>query len=288
MPLQKITDQATQIGENPLWHPREKRLYWTDIPTGRLFRYDPASGTTENFYKGEIVGGFTFQADGSLLLFMGKGKIARWQDGKLTTLIEEIPEERESRFNDVIADPQGVVFAGTMPTSARGGRLYRLGLDLSLRALVNNVAISNGLAFTPNRKHLYYTESDAKKIHIFDYDEKKSEISNQRLWKDLAAEKGVPDGMTVDSEGCIWSARWDGGAVYRYAPDGEILQKIDIPAKKVTSICFGGDDLRDLYITTALNGGVRSEEGEGAGALFHLRLNVCGFPEFYSRIGMEL
>lgn len=286
MSLTLITDQATQIGENPLWHPLESRLYWTDIPTGRLFRYDPASDHTEEIYKGETVGGFTFQAGGGLLLFMAGGKIARWQDGKLTTLIDEIPAEQKSRFNDVIADPQGRVFAGTMPSSARGGRLYRLERDRSLLPLVDNVAISNGLGFTPDHKHLYYTESDAHKIHLFDYDEKSGEISNQRVWKDFSAETGVPDGMTVDREGCIWSARWDGSAIFRYAPTGELLEKVNIPAKKVTSLCFGGVDLRDLYITTALNNGSKSKEGAGAGALFRFRVAVGGFTEFFSKVNL--
>lgn len=286
MPLELITDQATQIGENPLWHPNEKRLYWTDIPTGRLFRYAPATNETEQFYSGDPVGGFTFQADGSLLLFMQRGRIALWRDGDLNTLIDEIPAERESRFNDVIADPRGCVFSGTMPTSTSGGRLYRLERDLGLIPLLENIQISNGLAFTPDRKGLYYTESEAHKIYFFNYDETTGAISNQRQWKDFSAEPGVPDGMTVDSEGCIWSARWDGGGIYRYTPAGELLEKIDIPAKKVTSICFGGDDLRDLYITTALYGGTKANEGSGAGALFRLRVDVNGLPEFYSKIGL--
>jgi len=92
--------------------------------------------------------------------------------------------------------------------------------------------------------------------------------------------------MTVDSEGCVWSARWDGGAIYRYAPNGERLERIAMPAKKISSMAFGGDDLRDVYITTALHGGTKAEEGNGAGALFRLRVNVPGLPEFYSKIGI--
>ena len=285
MPLQLITDQNNELGENPLWHPAEKKLYWEDILTGRLFRYDPATDQTETIYTGDLVGGFTFQAGGGLLLFMARGRIALWKDGQLTTLIDEIPAERESRFNDVIADPLGRVFCGTMPTAEHGGRLYRLERDLSLTPLVENVAISNGMGFTRDRKTFYYTESDARKIHIFDYDETTGALTNQRLWRDFSAGPGVPDGMTVDSEGCVWSARWDGNAIFRYAPDGTELQKVEFPAKKVTSLCFGGDDLRDLYITTALHGGTKAEEGEGAGALFRLRVDVPGLPEFYSRIG---
>src|SRR5690348_1989432 len=126
MQLEVICDYRCEIGENPLWHDIEKRLYWCDIPTGRLFRYDPGNGKHEQFYQGEIVGGFTIQADGSLLLFMAHGAVKLWRKGSLTTLIDEIPEERETRFNDVIADPAGRVFCGTMPAGPRPGRLYRL------------------------------------------------------------------------------------------------------------------------------------------------------------------
>ena len=284
MQLEKITELDLQTGENPLWHPAEKKLYFTDIPTGRLFRYDPATDKTEQFYDGDTVGGFTFQADGSLLLFMERGRIARWQDGELTTLIDEIPAERESRFNDVIADPQGRVFCGTMPSPTTGGRLYRLDRDLGLVPLVENVQISNGMGFTRDYKQFYYTESVARKIYLFDYDQATGDLTNKRVWRDFSADPGVPDGMTVDSEGCIWSARWDGGAVFRYAPNGDLLEKIELPAKKIPSICFGGDDLRDLYITTALDGGTKAEEGQGAGALFRARVDVAGVPEFYSKI----
>ncbi len=284
MSLEQITDPKMQTGENPLWHPAEKKLYFTDIPTGRLFRYDPASDQTEEIYAGDIVGGFTFQADGALLLFMERGRIALWRDGDLTTLVDEIPAERESRFNDVIADPQGRVFCGTMPSPSAGGRLYRLDRDLSLVPLVENVQISNGMGFTRDYKQFYYTESLAHKIYLFDYDHATGALANQRLWRDFSAEAGVPDGMTVDSEGGIWSARWDGHGVFRYSPQGEFLQKIEIPAKKVSSLCFGGDDLLDLYITTALDGGTKAEEGQGAGALFRQRVDVAGVPEFYSRI----
>jgi len=111
-----IADYACQCGENPLWHPVQKRLYWTDIPRGRLYRYDPAAKRHEECYAGEVVGGFTIQADGALLLFMARGAVARWDGGKLEHVIGEIPDERESRFNDVIADPAGRVFCGTMAT----------------------------------------------------------------------------------------------------------------------------------------------------------------------------
>ena len=104
---------ACETGENPLWHAIEQKLYWCDIPNGRIFRFDPATGLHEQCYEGRPVGGFTVQYDGSLLLFMDRGTIARWHDGELTEIVESIPAELESRFNDVIADPKGRVYCGT-------------------------------------------------------------------------------------------------------------------------------------------------------------------------------
>lgn len=134
-----IADYCCETGENPLWHPLEKRLYWCDIPNGRIFRYDPASEIHEKCYEGRPVGGFTIQGDGSLLLFMDRGTIANWHDGSLVEVLAEIEAERASRFNDVIADPRGRVFCGTMATNEEKGRLYRLNLDGSLEVVLNNI-----------------------------------------------------------------------------------------------------------------------------------------------------
>ncbi len=278
-----IADYQCVTGEGPLWHPQEGRLYWVDIPTGRMFRYDPATGHHEQFYQGDVVGGFTIQDDGALLLFMARGAVKIWRDGQLETVIEEIPEERESRFNDVFADPEGRVFCGTMPIRERGGHLYRLDTDGSLHKLLDGIQVSNGMGLTLDRRQLYYTESGAKKIYLFDYDQATGELSNQRVFKDLTGEEGVPDGMTVDAEGCVWSARWDGSCLVRYSPEGEELQRIFFPAKKVSSVIFGGPDYTDIYVTTA-GGNDKATNGPGAGGLFRLRLGIRGLPEFPSRV----
>lgn len=280
-----IADYQCHNAENPLWHPFEQRLYWTDIPTGRLFRYDPASKTSEQIYSGEPVGGFTIQADGSLLLFKTRGTIELWQEGKITTVIAEIPEERESRFNDAIADPNGRVFCGTMPTPERQGRLYRLDSDLSLKVMREGVEVSNGMGFTSDRKLFYHTDSDKREIYLFDYDESSGNLSNQRVFITTPVSEGVPDGMTVDASGYIWSARWNGGHLFRYSPDGMEVLRVPFPARKVTSVTFGGTDYTDIYVTTA-GGDNRDEEGTGAGAVFRLNLGIQGVPEFLSRISL--
>jgi D-xylonolactonase len=278
-----IANYCCETGENPLWHPMERRLYWTDIPAGRLFRYDPATNTHEQFYEGRPVGGFTIQADGSLLLFMDRGTIACWRDGVLTTVVEEIPEERASRFNDVIADPQGRVFCGTMSTDTNQGRLYRLDLDGSLSLVLAGIGCSNGMAFTLDRKRLFYTDSLAREIYIFDYNMDDGSIRNQAVFARFAEGDGMPDGATLDSQGRLWSALWDGSCVVCLLEDGTIVQRIMLPTAKVSSMTFGGDDLKDMYITTA--GGNAPPEGDAAaGALFRVRAGVAGVPEFFSRI----
>ncbi|MBI5395943.1 MAG: SMP-30/gluconolactonase/LRE family protein [Verrucomicrobia bacterium] len=280
-----IVDCQCVTGEGPLWHPTEKRVYWTDIPKGQMLRYDPATGQHERFYEGEIVGGFTIQADGALLLFMARGAVKVWRDGKLATVIAEIPDEFGSRFNDVIADPAGRVFCGTMSCKERAGSLYRLDTDGRLTKILSGIGCSNGMGFTPDRRHLYYTDSAKREIYRFDYDAISGDITNQRLFVRTPEGEGVPDGMTVDTEGCVWSARWDGGALVRFAPDGREEQRILFPAKKVSSVIFGGDDLGDLYVTTA-GGDKRESEGAGAGALFRVRPGSRGLPEFCSRVGL--
>jgi sugar lactone lactonase YvrE len=280
-----IADYQCITGEGPLWHSDEQRLYWVDIPQGRLFRYDPATHKHEQCHEGEAVGGFTIQADGSLLLFLARGAIKVWRDGELERVIDEIAEERESRFNDVIADPAGRVFCGTMPSGDVLGRLYRLDPDGTLTVLLPEVGCSNGMGFTPDRKAMYYTDSARREIYLFDYDLQQGTLSNRRLFVRTPEGEGVPDGMTVDAEGYVWSARWDGGCLVRYAPDGSEERRIRFPAKKVSSVTFGGPDYTDIYVTTA-GGQNKADEGAGAGALFYLNLGIRGVPEFRSRIGL--
>jgi len=285
-----IADYQCVTGESPLWHPDEQRLYWVDIPRGRMFRYHPASGQHEQVYEGDVVGGLTIQSDGALLLFMARGAVKIWRDGELTTVIDQIPDERESRFNDVIADPEGRVFCGTMPTRERLGRLYRLDPDGRLTRLLDGIGCSNGMGFTLDRRRMYYTDTRKGEIYLFDYDQETGAIANQRVFVRVPEREGegTPDGMTVDAQGCVWGARWGGGCVVRYAPDGTEDRRIHFPARKVSSVIFGGKDYTDLYVTTA-GGNNKPEEGVGAGALLRVRLaheGIRGLPEFRSRIAV--
>ena len=167
-----VANTRCQVGEGPYWHPDEHRLYWVDIPAGQLFRYDPAAKSHELVYESpdDPIGGFTLQRDGALLLFQSRGAVRTWRDGRVETLLAEIPAERDGRFNDVIADPEGRVFCGTMPIGDRPGRLYRLDPDLSLHLVLDDAGISNGLGFSPDLTRLYHTDSTKRLISVFDYD----------------------------------------------------------------------------------------------------------------------
>ncbi len=289
-----LADFECVVGENPLWHPDEKKVYWCDIPPGRIFRYDPRTGESEMCLEArEAVGGFTLQSDGALLLFMARGAVKVWRGGRdLETVLDEIPTERDSRFNDVIADPRGRVFCGTMATRERAGNLYRLDPDGTLTHLLDGVGCSNGLAFTPDGTGLYHTDTRKGTITLFDYDPDSGAIANPRPF--LRIEHGPlapgqfapgPDGMTVDAEGFVWSAMWDGACLVRYAPDGSEERRIEFPVRKVSSLTFGGADLSEAYVTTA-GGERKATDGARAGSLFRVVPGVRGVEEFRSRIGL--
>jgi D-xylono/L-arabinono-1,4-lactonase len=282
--IEIICDYACELAEGPLWHQDEGRLYWVDINCGRIYCYDPRTGEHQMVLDaGVAVGGFTIQEDGALLLFMDKGAVKRYHGGVLSTLLEEIPEERDSRFNDVCTDPLGGVFCGTIETAKHPGALYRLDPQGKCTRLFGEVGVSNGIGFSPDRKTMYYTDSPKQAIYRFDYDPGSGAISNRSILVQIPESLGSPDGMTVDADGYLWAAIWDGSCLIRFSPDGKEVQRFLFPAKKVSSLTFGGPEYEDVYVTTA-GGENKAEEGPGAGAIFHLRPGVRGVPEFRSKI----
>lgn len=277
-----IADYACHIGENPLWHPLEHRLYWTDIPTGRLFQFDPGTGEHRQIFAGRPVGGFTFQADGGLLLFMDRGTIGSWRNGELTDLLSSLPQERHSRFNDVYADRTGRVFCGTMSTDQQPGRLYRLDTDGHLHLVLEGIGCSNGIAISEDQKDFYYTDSFARQIYRFDYDDITGNLENKEVFATFR-EDGLPDGITLDTEGRLWVALWGGGCIVRLSEQGSIVEKYELPVAKVASLTFAGEDLDDLYVSTA-GGDDKTANGSLAGAVFRFRTSSRGLPENVSRV----
>ncbi len=279
-----LAQEKCETTEGPLWNDEEQALYWVDIPAGKLYRHEPGTGETRLVISaGGSVGGYTFQRDGSMLLFGDNGAVRLLRDGALTTLREEIEDEAGARFNDVIADPEGRVFCGTMPHDKRPGRLYRLDHDGELTLLLEDAGLSNGMGFSPELTHFYHTDSDKGTITRFNYDYRTGEISRPTVIATIPAADGVPDGMAVDSVGTIWSAIWDGSNLVRFGPDGTIMEKVWFPARKVSSVTFGGPDYRDAYVTLA-GGNDPDNEGGSAGAVYKADLGVSGRAPFRSNI----
>ncbi|MBC7806842.1 MAG: SMP-30/gluconolactonase/LRE family protein, partial [Akkermansiaceae bacterium] len=195
---------------------------------------------------------------------------------------------RETRFNDVFADPEGRVFCGTMPAPDRPGRLYRLDTDGNLTIVLEGIGCSNGMGFTPDGRQMYYTDSAAKTITRFAYDRATGKLSDGAVFITVPRSpgEGSPDGMTVDADGNLWSARWGGGCLVRYSGEtGEEIDRIAIPrVNEVSSVSFGGPDYTQMYVTTA-SGHKKGAGKEDAGALFRVTVpGVRGVPEFVSRV----
>jgi D-xylono/L-arabinono-1,4-lactonase len=285
--IEPVANYHCVTGENPLWRAAEGRIYWEDIETGRLFRAEHVraqhdAAQHECFYRGDKLGGFTFQADGSLLLFEAD-RIARLTpDGERRVLKSGFDPAME-RFNDVIADPEGRVFAGTIGTSDQNGGLFCVERDGSARLLWRGTGCANGMAFTPDGRGLYWTCSTTRRIYLSDYDRATGALTDRRLFYAAPGPEGIPDGLSVDEQGHVWTTRWDGHAIYRLSPQAEVVERIELPVAKVSSIAFGGPDLDVAYVTTA--GGTGTAAGGAEGTLYRITgLGVRGQAEHLSRV----
>nr|CAA9210589.1 hypothetical protein AVDCRST_MAG63-1515 [uncultured Armatimonadetes bacterium] len=282
-----LVNEHCATGENPYWRPDDGRVYWTDIPNGRIYRYDPATGAHETVYDdpGAQVGGFTLQADGDWLLFRETDIATMAADGRHVRTVLPFRDEGAKRFNDVIADPEGRVFAGTIGVTKESGGLYRIDTDGAVTKVRSGTGNGNGMGFTPDGSRFYWTDSTAKRIYRYRYDRATGELSDETVFYQGSPEEGTPDGMAVDGEGFVWSARFRGSAILKHAPDdGRVLDRITLPAAKVTSLFFGGLELETLYVTTA--GGGEPDSADVDGTLFQVTLDrpVRGQHEFRSRI----
>jgi D-xylonolactonase len=249
-----------------------------------MYRYDPATDEAERFYDGAIVGAFTIQANGSLLLFMAEGRVCHWDDGALESVIDEILQEAGMRFNDVIADPRGRVFCGTMDDDEpSAGRLHRFDTDGPITEVLEHVELANGLGFIPDREGLYLTGSNRNSIHELHYDVSTGELSGPDVFSSRSGPR-MYDGLTVDASGAVWPALWEYGALVKHDAEGTVQRTIELPPKNVTSLTFAGPEFSTAYVITAARGA--DEADETAGALFRLEPGVEGVTEFRSTVSV--
>jgi D-xylonolactonase len=286
--VELVAELGCDIAENPLWHQEAERLFFLDITPGKIYAYDRSSGTCKVVAQSRITGGFTVQEDGSLLLFQD-GRIAVLElDGSIREVASGLCPDNH-RFNDVIADPEGRVFAGAM---GGNGKLFRIDRDGRVSEVADGFGCPNGMGFTPDLRGMYFTDSPARKIYYFDYDRQTGNLSNRRSFVEIAADEGLPDGMTVDAEGHVWSALWFGGRVKRYDPDGQVEREVFLPVTQTSSVTFGGPDLTEIYITSATSKGADplrpptcDPETRRGGDVYRLQIaNIRGKLPFRSRI----
>lgn len=285
-------DVECKIGECPLWQPDERRLYWTDIPDGRLYRADPDGAGYEVMYEGSMIGGFTFQADGSKLLFMADGAVRILDGGELETVVPGTDDG--VIFNDVVADPSGGVFCGKLALDGGPGSLCRLDTSGELTEVLGAVGTPNGMGFAPDDETFYFTDSADRRIYRFDYDPATGAISgreefaafvDERVCDGLSPEHyPVPDGMTVDRQGQVWTCLFGGNSLVQLGSDGTELARVAPPVSTPTSLTFGGEAYRDMYVTSGWLAHA-DRVPAAAGSLFRGRCDgVQGVPEFRSRV----
>ena len=276
-------DGHAALGEGPVWDDEHQRLVWVDILPGLVHRFDPATGDDHLFRAGKQVGSAGLRHGGGLVLAVEDGFALLdpgWQRLDQVAVVEH--SGPPVRFNEGKCDPAGRFLAGTMAydeTSAAGA-LYRLGTDLAVTKLFDGVTISNGLAWTPDGATMYYIDSPTQGVDAFDYDAATGRLGNRRRVVDIPAEAGLPDGMTLDANGCLWVALWGGSAVHRYTPDGRLDTVLPFPATNITCPVFGGPGLGTLYVTSAREGLDERQLAAQphAGALFAADVGACGLP----------
>jgi D-xylono/L-arabinono-1,4-lactonase len=290
--IQVVCNEMCHLGEGPIWHVDQQKLYWTDIYNRRIWVYETASKQHSVFWQGDCqVGGFAFTKMGGMVLCTDKGVfiIRPEQMGEcyaIPYLLFEIPFKKNEIFNDITVDPKGRIFAGTLDREHLTGDLYLLEKNKKPKIVLRGISCSNGMAFSINERFFFHTDTLKKRITRYSYERQTGQIKNPEVFFQGDESLGLPDGITLDSDDCLWIAFWGGSAVRRIDSTGNLIEEISLPVKQPSSVMFGGHDLRNLYITSSYQGADDMEKGldkDGAflgGPLYLYRTQVSGRAEW--------
>ena len=294
--FQALPVKPSLLGESPLWHPVEQRLYWCDIPAKLLNCYDPITAVHQRWPLDSEPGCCAAVQGGGLLLALRRGLVFfEPSTGDLRTLVAAPYDSRLERFNDGKTDADGRFWLGTIyePRDATNAALYCFdGEQLIKRG--DGITTSNGLAWSPGGDVMYWADTKAHSVRAFDFDMVTGSMTRPRTFcefpgktadQDLASYKGRPDGAAVDAQGCYWVAMFEGARLMRFAPTGEPLAEIELPVRCPTMPCFGGADLKTLYLTTSRENrpALELEREPLAGYVLHTRVEVPGLPSALAR-----
>jgi sugar lactone lactonase YvrE/DNA-binding IclR family transcriptional regulator len=283
--VQCLSENRSLLGEGPCWSPRDGALYWVDILTPSIHRFDTSTAQDTEIKLGAMVSLAIPKATGGLLVATPGGLMTFDDTTKRLSLLCHPEADRPgNRYNDGKCDRMGRLWVGSldMGTAANRGNLFRVDPDGNWKKMDTGFTVANGLGWSPDNKRMYFTDSTRRTIYVYDFDLLSGNIANRRNFITLRANEGTPDGLTVDEEGCLWVAVWDAWRVSRYSPQGEELLRIKMPVPRPTSCCFGGPDLDTLYVTSA---SVRLNEdalraAPLSGSLFAIKIpGVRGLPE---------
>jgi len=284
--LETAAQASAILGEGPSWDAEQGVLYWVDIEGYAVHIYDPATGVDRRIPVGDYVGAVVPRASGGVAVVLRDGyHHLDPVTGKLTALQESVEPGDATRFNDGKCDPAGRFWAGSMSLKGEDnqGNLYVMDAQHNVTRVLSAVTTSNGLCWSGDGRTFYYIDTASRCVMAYDYDGADGRISNPRKAVDFPEDEGYPDGMTIDAEGMLWVAHWEGWKVSRFNPaNGERLAEIRLPVARVTSCVFGGAELDELYITTARSG-LNEEElarEPQAGHLFRIKPGVKGTPTF--------
>ncbi len=277
-----VLEARASLGECPVWDERGQALYFADIHAPALFRFDPASGALERWDMPAKLGSFALAAEGAGAVLALASGFARldFASGAVAAIANPLAGASDHRFNDGGADPAGRFWAGTMHGSGRraSGAVYCLEGGAA-RAVYEGFFVPNGFAWSPDGARFYLNDSP-RAMFVADFDAAAGRAGAPYVFADARAAPGYPDGMAVDAEGFLWNARWDGGGVARFAPDGRLDRFVPLPVTRPTSCAFGGPGLDRLYVTSARTGLDEAALAREplAGAVFMLDLGVKGLP----------
>jgi sugar lactone lactonase YvrE len=278
-----VLDAHAETGEGPVWDHRDESLLWIDVTRGMVHRFDPVTRRDESFHVGQHVGALALRSAGGFVLAV-RGGFANFDLGtsRAQAIADTEAATPTNRMNDGKVDSKGRFWAGSMAYSEEGreGSLYRLDQDHSVTRILTGLGISNGLGWSPNDRVMYHIDSLTGGVDAYDFNADTGQITNRHRLIDIERADGIPDGMTVDGEGYLWVALWNGWGIRRYRPDGALDGEIRLPVRQVSCCTFGGPDMRDLYITTAARdlSALELDDQPGAGGVFRHQPGVAGLP----------
>jgi L-arabinonolactonase len=253
-----VVDAKAELGEGTVWDPATGALWWIDIYKKLIHRYTPATGKDDTWQAPEFLGCIGLRAKGGLVVTMASGfYFFDPATGAFEPIVDPEAHIADTRFNDGKVDRQGRFWSGSM-FEATGrpvefiGALYRLDPDLSVHKVIDGVGCSNGLAWSPDSKTMYFSDSHAGAVWAYDFDAATGDVENRRTFIDMTVTGGVADGATVDSDGCYWVTIPVTSKVCRYDPSGKLMQTVVLPTDLPTCCEFGGQNLDVLYVTTAV------------------------------------